>query len=93
VLTEMVTNTAAAALLFPLALAVAHAQGLDPRPFAIATSVAASISLATPLGYQTNMMVYGPGGYRFLDFVRMGLPLQLVCGVVALTAIALLYGV
>ena len=92
VLTEMVTNTAAAALTFPVAMAVAHAQGLDPRPFAVATSVAASISLATPLGYQTNMMVYGPGGYRFLDFVRMGAPLQLVCAVVALTVIPLLYG-
>ena len=93
VLTELITNTAAAALLFPIALAMADAAGIDPRPFALATAVSCSLSLATPLGYQTNMMVYGPGGYRFADFLRMGLPLQLVCGVVAVTALHLLYGV
>ncbi|MCA9559841.1 MAG: anion permease, partial [Myxococcales bacterium] len=92
VLTELITNTAAAALLFPIALAAAEAAQVDPRPFAVATSVAASISLATPLGYQTNMMVYGPGGYRFVDFVRMGVPLQIVCGVIAVTALTIVYG-
>ncbi len=92
VLTELITNTAAAALLFPIALAAAEAAGVDPRPFAVATSVAASISLATPLGYQTNMMVYGPGGYRFVDFLRMGVPLQIVCGVIAVTALTIVYG-
>lgn len=92
VLTELITNTAAAALLLPIALAVAGDAGLDPRPFVLATSIAASLSLATPLGYQTNMMVYGPGGYRFADFLRMGLPVQLVCGAVAVGMLALLYG-
>lgn len=91
-LTEVVTNTAAAALLFPVALAVAANQGLEPRAFVLATSIAASLSLATPLGYQTNMMVYGPGGYRFTDFVRMGVPIQLVLGAVAVALLSLRYG-
>lgn len=92
-LTELITNTAAAALLLPIVLAITAAEGIDPRPYVLATSIAASLSLATPLGYQTNMMVYGPGGYRFTDFLRMGLPVQLVCGVVAIIALAALYGV
>lgn len=91
-LTELITNTAAAALLLPIALAVAGDAGLDPRPFVLATSISASLSLATPLGYQTNMMVYGPGGYRFVDFLKMGAPVQLACGVVAVTALKLWYG-
>ncbi len=91
-LTEVVTNTAAAALLLPVALAVAANQGLDPRAFALATTIAASLSLATPLGYQTNMMVYGPGGYRFTDFLRMGVPIQLVLGAVAVAVLSLRYG-
>ena len=62
---------------------------MDPRPFAIAVAVAASLSLATPLGYQTNLMVYGPGGYRFTDFLRTGFPLQILLGVVALASISL----
>jgi di/tricarboxylate transporter len=93
VLTEIVTNVAAAALLFPVALGAATALGVDSRPFILATSISAAMSLATPLGYQTNMMVYGPGGYRFTDFLRMGLPLQLGCGAVAITTISLLYDV
>ncbi|MEE2787863.1 MAG: SLC13 family permease [Myxococcota bacterium] len=92
VLTELITNTAAAALLFPVALALAQAMGHDPRPFVLATSISAAVSLATPLGYQTNMMVYGPGGYRFVDFLKMGLPVQLVCGAVGILAIGVLYG-
>ena len=91
-LTEVVTNTAAAALLLPVALAVSATLGADPRAFALATTIAASLSLATPLGYQTNMMVYGPGGYRFTDFVRMGVPIQLVLGAVAVAALTIRYG-
>ena len=87
VLTEIITNNAAAALLFPIALASAEQLGVDPRPFAIAVAVAASLSLATPFGYQTNLMVYGPGGYRFVDFLRIGLPLQLLLAFVALACI------
>jgi di/tricarboxylate transporter len=77
VLTELITNNAAAVLVFPIAIAVALDAGLDPRPFAIAIMVAASASFLTPIGYQTNTMVYGPGGYRFTDYMRLGLPLTL----------------
>jgi di/tricarboxylate transporter len=75
--TELITNNAAAALLFPIAFASANALGVDPRPFAIAVAVAASNSFLTPIGYQTNTMVYGPGGYHFGDYVRVGLPLTI----------------
>ena len=83
-LTEIISNTAAAALVFPIAFAAALQLGVDPRPFSIAVAVAASLSLATPLGYQTNLMVYGPGGYRFSDFLRLGAPLQLILASIAL---------
>jgi di/tricarboxylate transporter len=76
--TELVTNNAAAVLMFPIALATATGMGLDPRGFAIAVAVAASASFLTPIGYQTNTMVYGPGGYRFTDYLRLGLPLNLI---------------
>ena len=77
VTTELITNNAAAALLFPIAVASAHHLGVDPRPFAIAVAVAASNSFLTPIGYQTNTMVYGPGGYRYVDFLRVGFPLTI----------------
>ena len=75
VLTEFISNNAAAALMFPIAMATADQLGANPRPFAIAIAVAASSSFLTPIGYQTNTMVYGPGGYRFGDYVRLGAPL------------------
>ena len=78
ILTEIITNNAAAVLVFPLAMATASSAGLDPRPFAIAIAIGASASFLTPIGYQTNTMVYGPGGYRFGDFARLGLPLTLL---------------
>ncbi|MFO7892343.1 MAG: SLC13 family permease, partial [Longimicrobiales bacterium] len=77
VLTELITNNAAAALLFPIALATAEGVGADPRLFAIALAIVASASFLTPIGYQTNTMVYGPGGYRFTDYARLGAPLTL----------------
>jgi len=76
VFTETVTNNAAAALVFPFAVAIASQLGISPRPLVMAVTFAASASLVTPLGYQTNLMVFGPGGYRFTDFVRIGLPLN-----------------
>jgi di/tricarboxylate transporter len=76
-LTEFISNNAAAALMFPIAMATAERLGADPRAFAIAVAVSASSSFLTPIGYQTNTMVYGPGGYRFGDYVRLGLPLTL----------------
>ncbi len=75
-LTELITNTAAAVLVFPVAVSTAAAAGLDPRPFAIVVAFAASASFLTPIGYQTNTMVYGPGGYRFTDYLRLGVPLS-----------------
>jgi di/tricarboxylate transporter len=85
VLTGLITNNAAAAIMFPIALAVAEIHGVDPRPLFVGVTIAASLSLWTPLGYQTNLMVYGPGNYRFTDFTRLGLPLQ-----IALTGVAVL---
>ena len=82
VLTEFISNNAAAALMFPIALATAVEVEAEPRAFAIAVAIAASCSFMTPIGYQTNTMVYGPGGYRFGDYWRLGAPLSLV-GVIA----------
>ena len=77
-LTNVMTNNAAAALIFPFAISVADQLKVSPMPFVLATTMAASACFATPIGYQTNLMVYGPGGYRFSDFVRIGLPLNIV---------------
>jgi di/tricarboxylate transporter len=76
-LTELITNNAAAVLVFPIALAVAADTGADPRAFAVTVALVASASFLTPIGYQTNTMVWGPGGYRFGDYARLGLPLTL----------------
>ncbi len=81
--TELISNNAAAALLFPLVLSVAEQTGIPARPLLITVAIAASCGFATPFGYQTHMMVYGPGGYRFSDFIRAGLPLDLVCWLTA----------
>jgi di/tricarboxylate transporter len=84
VVTELITNNAAGVLMFPIAIAIADAAGVSYMPFVIAVMVGASCGFITPMGYQTNLMVYGPGGYRFMDYVRFGLPLNLVCGVITL---------
>jgi len=83
VMTETITNNAAAIVLTPVALSMAETLGADPRPFVFAVCFAASASFMTPTGYQTNMMVYGPGSYRFLDFTRFGGPLNLLFWLVA----------
>lgn len=90
-LTSVLSNTAAAVLVFPVALRAAQASGLDFQPLAMAIAVAASCEFTTPIGYQTNLMVQGPGGYRLGDYVRFGGPLTVICGVVAVTLIAALY--
>ena len=87
VVTEMITNNAAGVLMFPVALSVAEAAGVSYMPFVIAIMVAASAGFITPIGYQTNLMVYGPGGYKFMDFVRFGLPLNIVCGIITVSIV------
>jgi len=91
-LTEVITNNAAALLVLPIVLSITRSLGLDPEPFVLLIMIAASASFATPLGYQTNLMVFGPGGYRFTDFLRAGLPMNVIVGVVAVTVILFTYG-
>lgn len=86
-LTELVTNNAVAVVVTPIAIGLATSLGVDPRPLVIAVMMAASASFATPIGYQTNTLVYGPGGYRFTDFMRIGIPLNLVMAATASFAI------
>ncbi|SMX27858.1 Sodium-dependent dicarboxylate transporter SdcS [Pelagimonas phthalicica] len=83
VLTEAVSNNAVAVVVTPIAISLASAIGVDPRPLVVAVMVAASCSFATPIGYQTNTLVYGPGGYKFTDFVKVGLPLNISIGLIA----------
>lgn len=90
-LTETITNNAAAVIMVPLALAITQQAGLNPEPFMLAIMIAASASFATPLGYQTNLMVYGPGGYRFSDFLRAGVPMNLIVGITTLSVLLLMY--
>lgn len=89
--TELVTNNAAAALAFPIAKAAALGMGVSFMPFALAIAVAASCGFATPLGYQTHLMVYGPGGYRFSDFLKAGIPLDLLCMAVTIIVTPIFY--
>jgi di/tricarboxylate transporter len=82
ILTELISNNATVVLMVPVGVATAETVGLDPRAFILAIMFAASTSFSTPVGYQTNTMIYGPGGYRFLDFTRVGGPLNLLLAVV-----------
>lgn len=77
-LTEVITNNAAAAVVFPIALSIAQNLGVSFLPFVVAIMIGASASFSTPIGYQTNLMVYGPGGYKFMDFMRIGVPFNLL---------------
>lgn len=87
VLSEFLSNNATAAMMASLSLAIANQMGIEPRPFLIAVAVASSCAFATPIGYQTNLMVLGPGGYRFIDYVKVGLPLNFICMIVAVLLI------
>ncbi|MCC5985500.1 MAG: SLC13 family permease [Rhodobacteraceae bacterium] len=90
-LTELVTNNAVAVVLTPIAIGVGVALGVDPRPLVVAVMLAASASFATPIGYQTNTLVYGPGGYRFTDFMKVGIPLNLLMAVTASLVIPMIW--
>ena len=91
VLTEFLSNNAVAVIYTPIAIQLGLSLGYDPRPFAVAVMFSATLAFATPIGYQTNMMVYGPGGYRFSDFTRVGLPLNLLTMLVASALIPLIW--
>ncbi|RAW43934.1 sodium-coupled transporter [Halorubrum sp. 48-1-W] len=93
VITEMVSNSASVVLLLPIGVEVASQLGANPFAFAMAVTFAASTPLLTPVGYQTNLMVYGPGGYKFTDFARVGAPLQLILTVVTTVGIVFFWGV
>lgn len=90
-LTELVSNNAIAVIMAPIAIALGQTMGVDPRPLVVAVMIAASACFATPIGYQTNMLVYGPGGYRFTDYLKVGIPLNISLGVVVCLTIPLLW--
>jgi di/tricarboxylate transporter len=91
--TQVISNNASVILMLPMAVETAELAGADPFSFVLAVTFAASCALLTPIGYQTNLMVYGPGGYRFTDFLRMGAPLQLLLAIVTCGGIWMIWGV
>jgi len=91
ILTEVVTNNAVAVVMTPIAIALAASVGVDPRPFVVGVMMSASASFATPIGYQTNTLVYMAGGYRFMDYVRIGVPMNIIVGVVTALTIPLFW--
>jgi di/tricarboxylate transporter len=90
-MTETITNNGVAVILTPIVIVLAASLGHDPRPFVVAVMFAASASFATPIGYQTNTMVYSAGGYRFTDFIKVGLPMNILCGLTAILLIPLFW--
>ncbi len=90
-LTEVLSNTTSAVLMYPIALATAQQLGVNPLPFIVALTIAGSCGFATPIGYQTNLMVYGPGGYKFVDYLRFGIPLNLIVCAVTLVVTPMVY--
>ena len=91
ILTEFLSNNAVAVIYTPIAIRLAEQLGHDPRPFVVAVMFSATLAFATPVGYQTNMMVYGPGGYRFTDFTKVGLPLNIIVMLVACALIPVIW--
>ena len=90
-LTEAVTNNAVAVVVTPLAIGLASQLGVDARPFVVAVMFGASASFATPIGYQTNTLVYGAGNYTFADFVKIGLPMNLIVGLAVVLTIPVFF--
>ena len=90
-LTEIVSNNAVAVICTPIVISLAHTLGVDPRPLVLVVMIGASASFATPIGYQTNTLVYGPGGYKFSDFIWFGVPLNVICAIVVTIVVPLLY--
>ena len=91
ILTEISSNAATAIIMTPIALAVTQQMGFEPRAFVFAVAFAASASFITPVGYQTNLMVYGPGGYKFSDYIRVGFPLALIFWIMAIFLLPILW--
>ncbi|MCB1395415.1 MAG: SLC13 family permease [Rhodobacter sp.] len=91
VLTELVSNNAVAVIVTPVAIALANSMGVDPRPLVVTVMFAASAAFATPIGYQTNTLVYGPGGYQFTDFLRVGVPLNLLMAATVTIVVPLIW--
>lgn len=90
-LTELITNNAAAVLIFPFALSISANTGTEVLPYVMTIMFAASASFATPIGYQTNLMVYGAGGYKFSDFLRVGLPLNLIVAIITILMVPIIW--
>ncbi len=91
IFTSILSNTAAAVVLFPIAMASAETLGVNPMPFVITLMIAATASFATPIGYQTNLMVYGPGGYRFSDYLKTGVPLTILVFIITLSIVPIVW--
>ncbi|QEC52166.1 hypothetical protein FRZ59_07325 [Anseongella ginsenosidimutans] len=92
VLTSFVTHVAAVSVVFPIAYAMCHGMGVDPTPYYVGVAFAASASFHAPFSYQTNLMVYGPGGYKFKDFLKIGIPFTLIYSVICIVFIMWYYG-
>lgn len=90
-LTEIVSNNAVAVIVTPIVIQLALGIGVDPRPLVVVVMIGASASFATPIGYQTNTLVYGPGGYKFIDFIRFGVPLNVISAIVVTLVVPLIY--
>src|SRR5690606_772227 len=91
VMTEIISNNAVGVIFTPVAIELGHSLGLDPRGLVVAVMFAASAAFSTPIGYQTNMLVYGPGGYRFSDYLKVGIPLNLLLALTASMTIPALW--
>ena len=91
ILGAYITGKAAVAIIFPIAVSMSINLGLDPKPFILTVAYAAAANFITPIGYQTNLMIYGPGGYSFRDFFKLGFPLTVIYMIVTIFVLGLIY--